>query len=60
MKEYKVKIPVSGYTTIWIEAENGKEAIQKAIDGEMLNEAKDDLDWNYNSEDEIEVQEIEN
>ena len=60
MKQYEVKIPVSGYTTIWVEAENKEEAIQKAIDGEALNEAKDDLDWNYNNEDEIEVQEIEN
>lgn len=59
-KQYGVKIPVSGYTTIWVEAENGKEAIQKAIDGEGLNEAKDDLDWSYDSEEEIEVREIEN
>ena len=59
MKQYKVKIPVSGYTTIWVKAESEKEAMQKAIDGESLNEAEDVLDWSYNSEEEIKVWEIE-
>ena len=58
-KQYGVKIPVSGYTTIWVEAENEKEAMQKAIDGESLNEAEDVLDWNYNREEEIKIWEIE-
>lgn len=59
MKQYGVKIPVSGYTTIWVEAENEKQAIQKAIDGEseQLCEAEDELDWNYNREEEIQVTE---
>ena len=54
MKQYGVKVPVNGYTTIWVEAESEEEAVQKAIDGEGLNEAKDDLDWSYDSEEEIE------
>ena len=59
MKQYGVKIPVSGYTTIWIEAESKEEAVKRAIDGEALNEAEDELDWNYSSEEEIKVWEIE-
>ena len=59
MKQYGVKIPVSGYTTIWVEAEDEKEAIKKAIDGEseMLCEPEDELDWNYKNEEEIQVTE---
>lgn len=59
MKQYGVKIPVSGYTIIWIEAESKEEAVKRAIYGEALNEAEDELDWNYSSEEEIKVWEIE-
>ena len=38
MKEYCVQVPICGYAVVMIEAENEKEAIEKAIENVELSD----------------------
>jgi hypothetical protein len=35
MKEYSVKLPVAGYAVVMVEADNEKEALEKALESEV-------------------------
>jgi hypothetical protein len=40
MKEYVVSVPICGYAVVTIEAENEKEAIEKALDTVELSDTE--------------------
>jgi hypothetical protein len=56
-KEFGIRIPVKGYTTIYIKAEDKEDALNKVLeeDYEIIAEPENELDYDYKFKSDIDV-----